>query len=137
MSVGTVKCTNALITAQHGTAQAILTLSSVIRWSTAIVNRGGVFTLNGLTGQITVNTAGTYHVCADVYLSASANPQIAVEAQVNGSAQRRSWAACLSCYLALSANDVVTIGCFHLTSGASYNTATNPVQTWVQIYRVG
>jgi hypothetical protein len=137
VSGGTVRCTNALITAQHGTAQAITTVSSVIRWSTAIVNRGGIFTLNGSTGQITVSEAGTYHVCADVYLSTSTNPQVALEAQVNGGVQRRSWAACISCYLVLAANDVVTIGCFHNTSGSSFNTATAASHTWVQIYKAG
>jgi hypothetical protein len=130
-------CANPLITATIGATQAITTTSSTIRWSTAPVNRGDVFLLNPATGVITVELAGTYHVCADVYLSTSTNPQIAMEVRVNGTAQRRCWAACLSCYLVLERDDDITINCYHMTSGGSFNVATSPSHTWLQIYKVG
>ena len=101
------------------------------------MTRGSTFTLNAGTGEITVNAAGTYQVSTNVYLATSAQMDVSVEAQVRGSVVRRAWERHLNCVLVLAASSVVTIAVYQNQTGFSYNTETNPVQSWVQIYRLG
>ena len=131
-------CTNALITAYHTVSQAISGLTPiVVKWNATQVNRGSTFTLNTSTGGISVSAAGTYQLSTSVYLATSTLMNVSVEAQVNGTAIRRAWERRLNCVLVLAASDIVQIAAYQDQTGQSYNTATNVVNTWVQLYRLG